>query len=89
MEQDLAAYKKARTLDEVDNAVRFDIPITADHDFFTDFSKVGEIHTTLGNLDKALLFFKKCGFHNYLFLGCSENTWSIFQSILFIKYQVL
>lgn len=28
------------TLAEVDNAVRFDVPITADHPFFTDFSDV-------------------------------------------------
>ena len=33
-------YKKATTLDEVDNAVRFDVPISPDHAFFTDFSDV-------------------------------------------------
>jgi hypothetical protein len=33
-------YKKANTLVEVDNAVRFDVPVTADHPFYTDFSDV-------------------------------------------------
>lgn len=33
-------YKKAYTLEEVDNAVRFDIPIAPDHPFFTDFTDV-------------------------------------------------
>lgn len=33
-------YKKAYKLDEVDMAVRFDVPIGADHEFFTDFSDV-------------------------------------------------
>lgn len=33
-------YKKANSLDEVDNAVRFDVPIGPDHPFFTDFSDV-------------------------------------------------
>ncbi len=40
MSQDLSHYKKATTLAEVDNAVRFDVPITPDHPFFTDFSDV-------------------------------------------------
>ena len=33
-------YDKAVSLEEVDNAVRFDIPIGPDHPFFTDFSDV-------------------------------------------------
>ncbi|WP_338791132.1 hypothetical protein [Bernardetia sp. MNP-M8] len=33
-------YTKATTLEEIDNAVRFDVPIGADHPFFTDFSEV-------------------------------------------------
>ncbi|MFM8485466.1 MAG: hypothetical protein ACKOCH_03940, partial [Bacteroidota bacterium] len=33
-------YKKANTLVEVDNAVRFDVPVTAEHPFYTDFSDV-------------------------------------------------
>ena len=38
-------YKKATKLVEVDNAVRFDVPISADHEFFTDFSDVrGDFH---------------------------------------------
>jgi hypothetical protein len=40
MNQDIENYKKANTLEEVDNAVRFDVPIPADHEFFTDFSEV-------------------------------------------------
>lgn len=34
------SYKKAIVLEEVDNAVRFDIPIGANHPFFTNFSDV-------------------------------------------------
>lgn len=33
-------YKKAFRLNEVDTAVRFDVPIGSDHEFFTDFSDV-------------------------------------------------
>lgn len=33
-------YKKATSLAEVDNAVRFDVPVTFKHEFFTDFSDV-------------------------------------------------
>lgn len=36
----LTNYKKATTLIEVDNAVRFDVPISSEHEFFTDFSEV-------------------------------------------------
>jgi len=38
--RDLSFYKKANTLAEVDNAIRMDVPITADHPFYTDFSDV-------------------------------------------------
>lgn len=34
------AYKKAYSLEEVDNAVRFDVPISPSHEFYTDFSDV-------------------------------------------------
>lgn len=37
---DLSFYKKANTLAEVDNAVRLDVPINAQHPFYTDFSDV-------------------------------------------------
>jgi signal recognition particle GTPase len=40
MMRDLSFYKKANTLAEVDNAIRMDVPITADHPFYTDFSDV-------------------------------------------------
>ena len=40
MSNDLNLYKKAKTLHEVDNALRFDVPITPDHEFYTDFSDV-------------------------------------------------
>ena len=33
-------YKKAFKIEEVDTAVRFDVPIGSDHEFFTDFSDV-------------------------------------------------
>ena len=33
-------YKKANTFAEIDNAVRFDIPINADHEFYTNFADV-------------------------------------------------
>ncbi|HRK28217.1 MAG TPA: hypothetical protein PK239_13145 [Chitinophagales bacterium] len=40
MENIHSSYKKAVTLSEVDNAVRLDVPITPDHEFYTDFSDV-------------------------------------------------
>lgn len=40
MNNNLNLYKKAKTLLEVDNAVRLDVPITPDHEFYTDFSDV-------------------------------------------------
>jgi hypothetical protein len=33
-------YRKANNLDEVDNAVRLDVPIDSNHEFFTNFSDV-------------------------------------------------
>jgi len=40
MDTDLRFYKKATSLDEVDNAVRFNVPITPKHEFYTEFSDV-------------------------------------------------
>jgi hypothetical protein len=40
MTDNKSSYKKAYKLVEVDNAVRFNEPIPADHEFFTDFSDV-------------------------------------------------
>jgi hypothetical protein len=37
---DLSFYRKATKLSEVDNAVRFDLPIPANHPFYTDFAEV-------------------------------------------------
>ncbi|MEM9886166.1 MAG: hypothetical protein AAF849_09755 [Bacteroidota bacterium] len=34
------SYKKAEHLEEIDNAVRFDVPVGPKHPFFTDFSEV-------------------------------------------------
>lgn len=38
--EELKFYKKANTLEEVDNAVRLDVPINATHKFFTNFTEV-------------------------------------------------
>lgn len=38
--EDLRLYKKAHAYHEIDNAVRFDVPIDANHEFYTDFSDV-------------------------------------------------
>lgn len=35
-----SVYKKAHSLVEVDNALRFDVPLEPDHEFYTDFSDV-------------------------------------------------
>ncbi|MEM1214891.1 MAG: hypothetical protein AAGJ82_04360, partial [Bacteroidota bacterium] len=35
-----SAYTRATVLEEVDNAVRFDVPVGPDHAFFTNFSDV-------------------------------------------------
>ena len=40
MKNNLSNYRKAHTLEEVDNAVQFNVPIDADHEFFTDFRDV-------------------------------------------------
>lgn len=34
------SYKKAYKTEEIDNAVRFDVPISPDHEFYTDFADV-------------------------------------------------
>lgn len=47
---DLSLYKKANTLAEVDNAVRLDVPINAQHPFYTDFSDVR------GDFEEQFLF---------------------------------
>ncbi len=57
----LPLYKKATQLAEVDNAVRFDVPIPANHPFYTDFAEVrGDfedrmIYKAL-NVDKKFVF---------------------------------
>lgn len=77
MNQDLASYRKAMTLEEVDNAVRFDIPISANHDFFTDFSKVrGDfedklIYRVLNVNSKTFVFNRKANIHNRTLLFLS------------------
>lgn len=77
MEQELSNYKKATTLEEVDNAVRFDIPISADHAFFTDFSKVrGDfedklIYRVLNVNSKTFVFNRKSNIHNRTLLFLS------------------
>ncbi len=54
-------YKKANRLEEIDNAVRFDVPVGPDHEFYTDFSDVrGDfedkmIYRSL-NVSKAFVF---------------------------------
>lgn len=77
MEQELSNYKKAMSLEEVDNAVRFDIPITANHPFFTDFSKVrGDfedklIYRVLNVNSKTYIFNRKANIHNRTLLFLS------------------
>jgi hypothetical protein len=62
MNNNLNLYKKAMTLIEVDNAVRLDVPITPDHEFYTDFSDVrGDfedrmIYKTLNVHPKTFIF---------------------------------
>ena len=36
----LKFYKKATSIDEIDNAVRLNVPVTPEHEFYTDFSDV-------------------------------------------------
>ncbi|MCB0837651.1 MAG: hypothetical protein KDD99_13360 [Bacteroidetes bacterium] len=38
--EDLKQYKKAHHYSEIDNAVRINVPINAEHEFYTDFSDV-------------------------------------------------
>ncbi len=40
MTNNLQFYKKAKSLDEIVNVVRFEMPISPDHEFYTDFSDV-------------------------------------------------
>lgn len=62
MNDSLILYKKAKILAEVDNAVRLDVPITPDHEFYTDFSDVrGDfedrmIYKTLNVHPKTFIF---------------------------------
>lgn len=57
-------YKKAYTLEEIDNAVRFDVPINADHPFYTDFSKVrGDFEDRL--VYRSLNLRKRDGKHTF------------------------
>jgi hypothetical protein len=62
MSNNLNLYKKAKTLAEIDNAVRLDVPITPDHEFYTDFSDVrGDfedrmIYKTLNVHPKTFIF---------------------------------
>lgn len=45
MSQSSLSYHKANTLEEVDNAVRLDVPIGPDHPFYTDFGDLrAEFH---------------------------------------------
>lgn len=70
-------YKKANKLEEVDNAVRFDVPITSDHTFFTDFSDVrGDFEEKIiyksFHLDSKTYEYKReanIGNHTLLFLA--------------------
>ncbi len=58
----LQLYKQAKSLVEVDNAVRLDVPITPDHEFYTNFSDVrGDfedrmIYKTLNVHPKTFIF---------------------------------
>ena len=45
-----SVYKKAHKLVEVDNALRFDVPLEPDHEFYTDFSDVR------GDFEERLLY---------------------------------
>ncbi|MDT4328615.1 hypothetical protein ACQE3E_10655 [Methylomonas sp. MED-D] len=55
-------FKKAHRLVEVDNALRFDVPLEPDHEFYTDFSDVR------GDFEDRLLY-KQLNVHpkNYVF----------------------
>ena len=67
-------YKKAKTLVEVDNAVRLDVPITPDHEFYTDFSDVrGDfedrmIYKTLNVHPKTFVFNREANQGNKVLL---------------------
>ncbi|MDX2246896.1 MAG: hypothetical protein SF052_08990 [Bacteroidia bacterium] len=67
-------YKKATSLAEVDNAVRFDVPVSFDHEFFTDFSDVrGDfedrmIYKTLNVHPKTFIFNREANQFNKVML---------------------
>lgn len=70
MSNNLSLYKKANSLLEVDNAVRLDVPITPDHEFYTDFSDVrGDfedkmIYRTLNVHPKTFVFNREINLGN-------------------------
>ena len=67
-------YQKAFSLAEVDNAVRFDVPVPYDHSFFTDFSDVrGDfedrmIYKTLNVHPKTFVFHREANKGNKVML---------------------
>jgi hypothetical protein len=74
MSNNLILYKKAKTLAEVDNAVRLDVPITPDHEFYTDFTDVrGDfedrmIYKTLNVHPKTFVFNREINQNNKVLL---------------------
>ncbi len=74
MSNNLSSYKKAQSLLEVDNAVRLDVPITPDHEFYTDFSDVrGDfedkmIYRTLNVNPKTFVFNREPNLGNKVLL---------------------
>lgn len=74
MNNSSSVYKKATSLAEVDNAVRYDVPIDAEHPFFTDFSEVrGEfidrrIYKTLNVHPKEFTYNVSINQHNKVIL---------------------
>jgi hypothetical protein len=67
MNNNLNLYKKANTLAEVDNAVRMDVPITPDHEFYTDFSDVR------GDFEDRMIY-KNLNVHPKKFVFNIENN---------------
>lgn len=74
MSNNLNLYKKAKLLAEVDNAVRLDVPITPNHEFYTDFSDVrGDfedrmIYKTLNVHPKTFVFNREANRGNKVIL---------------------
>ncbi len=70
MTNNLNLYKKAKSLAEVDNALRLDVPITPDHEFYTEFSDVrGDfedkmIYKTLNVHAKTFVFNREANLGN-------------------------